>query len=606
MVIPIRGADGIDRQFLTRISPTFDQHGAVDNWFGVNTDISLQVQAEDAAAKSEARFRVIADSMPQMVWSAQPDGNTDYYNARWYEFTGMPIGSTDGWSELLHPEDRDRAVRNWRECVANGSSLYQEYRLRHRSGSYRWVLGRADAERDTQGALTRWYGTCTDIEEIVQARGVLQRARDELEQQVIASTGERNLLATLVETTDVLIMAVDLNYRILAINKANADVMDRIYGVRGRVGANLLELLAHQPEQQAAVKEAWARGLAGEEITLIEAHGDPSRQRNTYEIKFRPLFNDAGDRIGAFQFVQDVSERLRDQAKLAQAQEALLQSQKLDAMGRLTGGVAHDFNNLLSPIMGSLDILQRRGVGGAREQRLIKAAYQSADRAKILVQRLLAFARRQPLQSTVVDLGALVRGFTDLLISTLGPQIVLSMEVPEGVFAARVDPNQLELALLNLAVNSRDAISGAGAIRIALIREMIEPNQVNDLQSGSYIRLSVEDTGQGMDEATRLRAVEPFFSTKGIGKGTGLGLSMAHGLASQLGGTLTLESQLGHGTTVSIWLPESPEQAQSLSQSGRSVTRAVGAGTALLVDDEESIRLTTGDMLTELGFSLRR
>jgi PAS domain S-box-containing protein len=604
MVFPIRGADGIYRPFLTRITPTFDEGGAVNNWFGVNTDISLQVQAEHAAAKSEARFRVIADSMPQIVWSAQPDGTADYFNARWYEFTGMPIGSTDGegWSDLVHPEDLDRTLLRWRDSIASGSALYHEYRLRHRSGDYRWVLARADAERDSHGALTRWYGTCTDIEDIVQARSVLQRSRDELEQQVLARTGERNLLATLVETTDVLIMAVDLDYNILAINKANADVMEQIYGVRGRVGANLLELLADQPEQQASVKAAWARGIAGEEITLIEPHGNPTRQRNMYEIKFRPLYNEAGERIGAFQFVQDVTERLRDQAKLVQVQDALLQSQKLDAMGRLTGGVAHDFNNLLAPIMGSLDMLQRRGVGGAREQRLIKAAYQSADRAKVLVQRLLAFARRQPLQSTVVDLGALVQGLTDLLVSTLGPQVVLSIEVTEGVPAAIVDPNQLELALLNLAVNARDAMSGSGSIRITLTNEVIAAGQVSDLKSGRYVRLSVKDTGKGMDEATRMRAVEPFFSTKGIGKGTGLGLSMAHGLASQLGGTLTIESALGQGTQVSIWLPASVERVVPTIDDGRAPTRAVGAGSVLLVDDEETIRLTTGDMLTELGF----
>jgi PAS domain S-box-containing protein len=606
MVFPIRGADGIFRPFLTRIRPTFDERGKVDNWFGVNTDISLQVQAEDAAAKSDARFRVIADSMPNMVWSAGPEGGPDYFNARWYEFTGKPIGSTDGeaWIDLMHPEDRESFVSAWRVCVTNGASLYVEFRLRHRSGNYRWVLARADGERDSHGVLIRWYGSCTDIEDIVQARGVLQRARDELERQVIASTGERNLLATLVETTDVLIMAVDLNYNILAINKANADVMERIYGVRGRVGANLLALLADQPEQQAAVQAAWARGLAGEAVTLIEPHGDPTRERNMYEIKFRPLLNPAGERIGAFQFVQDVTERLRDQAKLAQAQEALLQSQKLDAMGRLTGGVAHDFNNLLSPIMGSLDILQRRGVGGPREQRLIKAAYQSADRAKVLVQRLLAFARRQPLQSSVVDLGVLVRGLTDLLVSTLGPQIVLTIDIAGAVPAAKVDPNQLELALLNLAVNSRDAMPGGGAIRIALTGEVLDAGEVSGLKGGRYARLMVADTGQGMDETTRMRAVEPFFSTKGIGKGTGLGLSMAHGLASQLGGALTIESELGRGTQVSMWLPESLEQVQPTLDEDGTAGRSIGAGTALLVDDEETIRLTTGDMLTELGFTV--
>jgi CheY-like chemotaxis protein len=181
---------------------------------------------------------------------------------------------------------------------------------------------------------------------------------------------------------------------------------------------------------------------------------------------------------------------------------------------------------------------------------------------------------------------------------------VLTIEVAERLPAAKVDPNQLELALLNLVMNSRDAMSGAGAIRIAVTSEALGVGQVNDLQCGRYVRLMVEDTGHGMDEETRKRAVEPFFSTKGIGKGTGLGLSMAHGLASQLGGALTIESQVGHGTRVSIWLPESFEPVQSTSINGRSDGRRIGAGTALLVDDEETVRISTADMLAELGFTV--
>jgi PAS domain S-box-containing protein len=605
MVIPIRGADGIFRPFLTRINPAFDDQGSVTHWFGVNTDISLQLKAEDAALKSESRFRVIADSMPQMVWSSRADGYYDYFNARWYEFTGVPNGSADGnaWQESVHPDDRDRASAEWLRSVQTGTAHHIEYRLRDRSGNYRWVLARGHAERDSEERIARWYGTYTDIEDIVQARSVLQRSRDELELEVAARTGERNLLATLVETTDVMVMAVDLNYVILAINKANADEFERIYGVRARVGDNLLALLAGQPEQLADVKAAWSRGIAGEEITLIEAHGNPSRSRRFYEIKFRPLRNDAGERIGAYQFVHDVTERLRDQAKLKQAQDALLQSQKLEAMGQLTGGVAHDFNNLLTPIMGSLDMLQRRDVGDLRERRLIHAAYQSAERAKILVQRLLAFARRQPLQPTAIDVSALIHGLKDLIASTIGPQVMLHVDAAASLPHAKADPNQLELAILNLAVNSRDAIDGGGTIGISAVSETIEAGK-GDLNAGRYVRIRVADSGRGMDEGTLARAVEPFFSTKGVGKGTGLGLSMVHGLASQLGGALTIESRPGAGTQVSIWLPESEAPITRFGEADEPQTNTAGAGDILLVDDEEFIRLSTAIMLTELGFKV--
>jgi PAS domain S-box-containing protein len=606
MVFPIKGADGVFRPFLTRINPAFDENGAVTNWFGVNTDISLQVQAEDAFARSETKFRTLADAMPQMVWSALPSGFLDYHNARWYEFTGAPVGATDGhgWTAMLHPDDSEPALATWRRSLETGEPYHVEYRLRHRSGEYRWVLCRAQAERDEKGRLLRWYGTCTDIEDIVQARNVLKRSRDELELAVIARTGERNLLAKIVETTDVMIMAFDLDCNILAINPACANEFHRIYGLRPCIGDNILALLADRPEQQDAVRAALARGIAGEDVTFIAPYGDPARARSHYEVTYRALHNDSGERIGAFQFVTNVTERLRDQALLAQAQAALLQSQKLEAMGQLTGGVAHDFNNLLTPIVGGLDMLRRRGVGGVREQRLIDGAYQSAQRATTLVHRLLAFARRQPLQTVAVDIGALIREMADLVAGATGQQVSLVVDIADDLPSAKADPHQLEMAILNLSVNARDAMNGAGRIGIVATRETVGAGQIAQLKPGCYVRISVTDTGVGMDEATRARAIEPFFSTKGVGKGTGLGLSMAHGLACQLGGALTIESEPGVGTEVSMWLPETPHPAQPAPDGPRMLAAMPRSGAALLVDDEEYIRLSTADMLTELGFAV--
>jgi PAS domain S-box-containing protein len=321
MVFTIRGADGVLRPFLTRINPALDAKGAVINWYGVNMDISLQVQAEDAVARSEARFRLLADSMPQLVWSATADGARDYHNARWYAFTGAPIGACDGdaWSAWIHPEDRDGALAAWRRACEASEAYQSEYRLRSRSGDYRWVLVGGQPERDAEGRVTRWYGACTDIDDIVQARTLMRRSHDELEALARQRTGERNLLATLVERTDVMVMALDADYRILAINRANIDEFERIYGRRPRLGDNMLDLLADQPEQQAASRAAWARAIAGEEFTLVETRGDPTRARSDYEIKFRTLTNDAGERIGAFQFVTDVTQRIKDQRTLAQA-----------------------------------------------------------------------------------------------------------------------------------------------------------------------------------------------------------------------------------------------------------------------------------------------
>ncbi|NML92851.1 ATP-binding protein [Novosphingobium olei] len=291
-------------------------------------------------------------------------------------------------------------------------------------------------------------------------------------------------------------------------------------------------------------------------------------------------------------------------AEREQVQEALRQSQKMEAMGQLTGGVAHDFNNLLAPIVGSLDLLQRRGIGNEREQRLIAGAIQSAERARLLVQRLLAFARRQPLQPVPVDIADLVKGMGDLVESTTGPQIKVTLQAADKLPLARADPNQLEMALLNLTVNARDAMPRGGELCIAATAESVGEDDFSPLHPGTYVRLSVADTGNGMSEETLSRAIEPFFSTKGVGKGTGLGLSMVHGLAAQLGGNLTIESRPGMGTTVALWLPTSPDVAEATLLTDKGGDGILNRGVALLVDDEFLVRMSTADMLTDLGYEV--
>jgi CheY-like chemotaxis protein len=276
----------------------------------------------------------------------------------------------------------------------------------------------------------------------------------------------------------------------------------------------------------------------------------------------------------------------------------------MEAMGSLTGGVAHDFNNLLTPIMGSLDLISRTGARSAREQRLIAGALQSAEKAKTLVQRLLAFARQQPLKAVAVNVVKLVRDMAELIASTTGPKVKVVLEAPDNLPPACGDPNQLEMALLNLSVNARDAMPDGGTLTISLSREEAGSDHPSGLPAADYIRLSVADTGIGMDEQTVRRAVEPFFSTKGVGKGTGLGLSMVHGLAAQLGGAVTIWSKPGVGTKVDLWLPVSEEEVPQLPPAQPEAKAAPARGTVLLVDDEDLVRASTADMLADLGFEV--
>ncbi|WP_085809134.1 PAS domain-containing protein [Sphingomonas sp. TZW2008] len=345
-------------------------------------------------------------------------------------------------------------------------------------------------------------------------------------------------------------------------------------------------------------------------IETMQRTGQPTRFENRISTRdggWKPIEWTVAPEPDGVNFIaigRDLSHAKAREAELARAQEALRQSQKMEAMGQLTGGVAHDFNNLLTPIVGSLDMLQRKGLGGEREQRLIAGAAQSAERARTLVQRLLSFARRQPLQAVPVDVAALVVGMGDLIESTTGPQIKVSVDVAENLSPAHADPNQLEMALLNLSVNARDAMPDGGTLRISTSTEPVGAGHRSELPSGTYVRLSVADTGTGMDEATLARAIEPFFSTKGIGKGTGLGLSSVHGLASQLGGAMTIQSRPGVGTNVELWLPVSADRAEHLASAHRRDDGAADRGVALLVDDEELVRMSTADMLSDLGFAV--
>jgi len=440
------------------------------------------------------------------------------------------------------------------------------------------------------GGVDGFFASCTEVTSLVAARDTLASQRDFLER--------------LVQDTDTLILALDTDFRVMALNRANAVEFERVFGARPKVGDNLLDLIADVAAREQ-VRDAWSAGLSGEELTTIRRFGDPARDQPFYEITFKALRDEAGAVIGAYQFARDVTGRIRDQARLAQAQEALIQSRKLEAMGQLTGGVAHDFNNLLTPIVGSLDLLMRRELGGEREQRLIHGAYQSAERAKTLVQRLLAFARRQPLQVRPVDIGALVQGMGDLITSAVGPKVSVSLNIDPGAPAARADGNQLEMAILNLAINARDAMERGGALSIGVTSQTVLADQFPDLAAGGYVLIKIADTGAGMDEATLSRAIEPFYSTKGIGKGTGLGLSMAHGLASQLGGALTISSTPKVGTEVILWLPMSEAVANREGLPAATPATPAAGQTVLLVDDEPYVRAATADMLCELAFHVR-
>ena len=312
---------------------------------------------------------------------------------------------------------------------------------------------------------------------------------------------------------------------------------------------------------------------------------------------------DNGEVMGFAKITRDITEKRQAERTLERAREALFQSQKMDAIGQLTGGIAHDFNNLLMAIIGSIEMVRKRLPEDPRISPLLDNALQGARRGTALTQRMLAFARRQDLKTEAVDVPDLVRGMTDLLRRSLGPHVSIETRFPLVLARALGDVNQLELALLNLALNARDAMAKGGRIVIAAREETVS-HESGVLPPGRYVCISVTDTGEGMDEATLARATEPFFTTKGVGKGTGLGLAMVHGTALQLGGSLTLKSRKGEGTTAEILLPVAEETAVAEAPAEERDSTAVRPLKVLAVDDDALVLMNTTAMLEEQGHSV--
>ena len=306
------------------------------------------------------------------------------------------------------------------------------------------------------------------------------------------------------------------------------------------------------------------------------------------------------------QRVKDRTAELEGEVRVReQIQDQLLQSQKMESIGKLTGGVAHDFNNLLMAVMGNLELLRKRMPGDPQTQRLIDAAIQGAERGAALTQRMLAFARQQDLKTGSADLETLVLGMRELLERSLGSNVELRFDIAPNLPSAQVDANQIELAILNLAINSRDAMPNGGTISIEVGQGTTTGGGL--LRPGRYLWIKVADNGDGMDAKTLQMAVEPFFSTKPLGKGTGLGLSMVHGLAVQLGGALELTSTLGVGTSATLWLPIAATRATAAITTVKTAPIApTNTGRILVVDDDPLIAMSTVDMLEDLGHTVIR
>ncbi|AWN42638.1 MHYT domain-containing protein [Methylobacterium durans] len=419
----------------------------------------------------------------------------------------------------------------------------------------------------------------------------------EREAEALRQSEER--YRTLYSRTPLPLHSLDSDGQIEQVSEAWLDLLG--YTRKEVIGRPLINFMTEASARQR-MQEDWPRLIR--EGTLKQAeYRFVTKAGEILEVVVsgRAEYDHDGAFTGALGGVVDVTARKR-------AEEALRQAQKMEAVGQLTGGVAHDFNNLLAVVIGNLDLLRKRVPDDPRLRRLLDNAAQGAQRGAALTQRMLAFARRQDLKPEAVDIASLVQGMADLLQRAAGPAVHIEEQFPSKLRAVQVDANQLELALINLAVNARDAMPNGGTITLAAREEHADPETMDALRPGDYVCLSVSDTGEGMDTATLARAREPFFTTKGVGKGTGLGLSMVHGLAEQSGGRLVLSSEKGKGTTAEIWLPLAEEGASTARPADATESEATASAykslRVLVVDDDALVLANTAEMLEDLGHTV--
>ncbi|MFB0489960.1 PAS domain S-box-containing protein [Methylobacterium sp. OAE515] len=559
-----------------------------------------RVGAEARLRESEIRFRAMADDAPVMTWITDASGACIYLNRRWYEFTGQTEaeGLVLGWLDAVHPDDRERSEQVFLTANAGREPFRLEYRLRRKDGAYRWALDAASPRTGTHGEHLGYFGSVIDIDERREAEARLR---------------------TLTNVVPAFVWFASPDGRLHFLN-------DRWCAYTGLS----LELSlpdgwtdAIHPDDRARTAAVWSdareRGVTYEIEVRYRRHDGAYRW---YVARAEPLRDPGGvittwfgtstdihDRKGVEERLRELNETLESRvaertSELLTAEEALRQSQKMEAVGQLTGGVAHDFNNLLTIIRSSVDFLRRPELPEARKARYLDAVSDTVDRAAKLTGQLLAFARRQTLDPQVFNIGEKLRAVADLLDTVTGARIRVVAEIPDSPCFVRADLSQFDTALVNMAVNARDAMDGEGSLTLRLTcGGTLPPIRGHAGSTQPFAAIALIDTGAGIDPEMLERIFEPFFTTKEVGRGTGLGLSQVFGFAKQSGGDIAVSSVVGEGTTFTLYLPEVAAEAAEREEASEAAASPIGTGQrVLVVEDNVEVGTFATQILEDLGY----
>ena len=615
-LVPVTRHGRLEQVYWTYGYSPIDEGDRVGGVLVVCRDVTRDYLAAAALREREAELARVQQL--GRIGGLEVDLRTGFRNRRSPEYLmihGLPPDAAEetheDWVRRIHPEDREATEKKFHDAVAGDVREYiAQYRIiRPSDGETRWISVKSTIERDENGSAVRLVGAHTDVTEQVMAEQALRQSEERY----------RKLADQLAELNATLAQRVEEKTR----------ERDRIWNV----SQDLLVVTDRNGVWQT-VNPAWTRTLGWSEAELLnrtsewlehpDDHGITQAQVGKlgagettvrFESRFRHKdgsyrwlsWTGVSDRDRNYAVARDVTAEKAAAERLRATEEALLQSQKMEAVGQLTGGIAHDFNNLLTGIVGSLDLLQTRLNQGRTENvaRYIDAAMTSANRAAALTHRLLAFARRQPLIPKSVDVNQLVVSLEDLLRRTIGETIDLGIVAANDLWSTLCDPNQLESALLNLAINARDAMPDGGRLAIATSNARLGSVTADSpaLSPGDYVCISVTDTGVGMSAEVAARAFDPFFTTKPIGHGTGLGLSMIYGFARQSNGHVTIDSKIGQGTTVRLYLPRHHgDSAAPRASAAKAAEHAATGETVLVIEDEPVVRGVILEMLAEQGY----
>ncbi|WP_375401785.1 PAS domain S-box protein [uncultured Sphingomonas sp.] len=564
-------------------------------------DVTARKEAELALRASEARLRAVVGTAPVGIVLSDARGAIYDGNARTEEILGHPVlhsRDADSYGEWVsfHPGGRRVESREYPLARALAGEELPDLVCHYQRGDGRcvWVRIVGSAVRDEDGAITGGIVVVVDIDDERRAQEALKRLNTELEDRVASAVAD---LDRVWRNARDMFIVIDREAVFLRVNPATTAILG--WREDELVGRSCFDFIMPEaaPSSQEALNQA-----RNDVLPLFE---NSYRTKDGGERRISWVAAPEGDQIYAYG--RDVTAERAREEELERAREALRQSQKMETVGQLTGGVAHDFNNLLQIVTGNLETLQR----GLRDdqprlRRAAENAQTGARRAAILTQRLLAFSRRQPLDPKPIDANRLVGDMSELLHRTLGEMVRLETVLASGLWRAEADPNQLENALLNLAVNARDAMEEGGRLTVETANAHLDRAYTAgkaEVRPGQYVVICVSDTGSGMDAATAARVFEPFFTTKEVGRGTGLGLSMVYGFAKQSGGHVAIYSEVGQGTTVKLYLPRLIGEAAPETEAAEPIVPEGASEEVILVcEDDDDVRAYSVDSLRELGY----